>query len=92
MTFLNCVGIMFEENRRSCDSVHTVGLLYITVLFALTHEVCALRACRHVTIIHLYFLLCQQTQCIMGTVMGHALAHTGLNKDLRDSVVFGCLC
>lgn len=31
---------------------------------ALTYEACALGVCKHVTVINLFFLSCQQTQCI----------------------------
>lgn len=63
-----------------------------------TYSMCTVYHARHMKsaimyIINMYFCCANKHIAFLhSTVMGQLLAHTGPDKDLRDSVVFGWLC
>lgn len=68
------------------------------VVWFCTYSMCTVYHARHMKsaimyIINMYFRCANKHIAFLhSTVMGQLLAHTGPDKDLRDSVVFGWLC
>lgn len=88
MFYKLCGYYICLKKTRGLVCMHTVCLLYITMYFALTDEGCALAVCHHT---HVFFFCAKKRNAFStqnSTVMGQPLAHTGLNKDLRNSIVF----